>query len=206
MEEKNRLTLYSPTQAKRLGRFAVSHFSIAIVGAMLAIPVALILSGVNNEVLGYSVLLLGNVVAMSAYVFAGRLLAKSYCWGSLKNFSTGLLAFLFPALIAWAWGSLMLCVAQLPGRVAWDLVGLLLPVSFLCAFPSFLLVLSTLVLGILDGGLPNMIICMLLAGGLPPLLFLLGSIWGGRKNEQRAMQPKEGKEEPDGTQQRDATA
>lgn len=199
MEGKNGLNLCSPTQAERLGRFAASHFSIAMIGAMFAIPVALVLTEVNNEVLGYSVLLLGNVVAMFAYVFTGRLLAKSYCWASMKNFGTGLLAFLFPALIAWAWGGLMLCVAHLPGRIAWDFVGLLLPVSFLCAFPSFLFVFSSLVLGFLDGGLLNMILCMLLAGGLPPLLFLLGSVWGSKKAEQRAMNLDKEQEGSDGT-------
>ena len=47
---------------------------------------------------------------------------------------------------------------------------------------------------------------MVLVGGLPPLLFLLGSIWGSRRAERGAVLAKEESEVQNGTEQRDATA
>lgn len=199
MNEKKTRILYAPAHGKRLGRFAASHFVISGVGAILAIPTFFLLGTVNREVLSWIVLVLGELIALLAYVFFGGQAAKESGWTGPKNVWDGFLAFLFPALIAWAWGSLMLCFLALPGRFGWEIIGLFLPINFLGAFPSFLIVFSTLVLGFLDGGLPNMILCMLLAGGLPPLLFLLGSIWGSRKVEQRAMRAEKEQEGNDGT-------
>ena len=100
----------------------------------------------------------------------------------------------------------MLCCASRTGLDAYELVSILILANLFLAFPSLVMVVTSLVLGFLDGGLLNMIICMLFVGGLSPLMFLLGSIWGGKKNERRAMQSIAEKEKFDGTQQRDTTA
>ena len=205
--EKEERTLYNPTQGERLGQFASSHFTISFLGVAIAGSVGFVLVMVLSayEAL-LAVVILATILAMMAYVFAGARSAKICGWKRPKNAGAGVLAFLFPALIAWAWGSWVLCCISLPSR-DWAEVGFLLAVvSFVVALPSSLVVYLSLGLGFLDGGLLNMIFCMLLAGGLPPLLFLLGNIWGGRKAERCTVQPSEEKEAPDGTQQSDTTA
>lgn len=202
MEEKNRLTLHSPTQAERLGRFAVSHFVISVLGALLAMSVGyvLLILTSQSEVAMYIVLIVCSTGGMAAYAVAGFYSAETYRWSRPKKFKNGFLAFLFPALIAWAWGSLMLYCTSLSGVGGYRLVSGLLTVNVFVALPSLVMVVTSLVLGLLDGGLLNMIICMLLAGGLPPLMFLLGSIWGNRQIGCRAVQPNEETEVSDGTQ------
>jgi len=194
--------LHRPTQAERLGRFAVSHFVISVLGALLAMSVGYVLLVLTSqsEAAMYIVLVVCSAAGMAAYAAAGFYSAKTYGWNRPKNFMDGFLAFLFPALIAWAWGSMMLYCASQPGLNAYELVSALILANVFLALPSLIMVVTSLVLGLLDGGMLNMILCMLLVGGLPPLMFLLGSIWGGRKHEQRMVKPKEGKEEPDETQ------
>lgn len=186
MGEKASCTLHRPTQRERLGQFAASHFVISALGAVFAISVGLVffLVAAKSEQLMMVVLVLCSVIAMSTYVGAGFRSAKIYGWDRLNKFSDGFLAFLFPALIAWAWGTLILYCASRPGLDAYEIVSMLLLANIFVALPSLIMVITCLVLGLLDGGLPNMIICMLLAGGLPPLLYLLGSIWGSRKGKR----------------------
>ena len=93
----------------------------------------------------------------------------------------------------------MLYCASLSGKEAWSLLSTLLTVNFFAALPSLVMVAASLLLGLLDGGMLNMIVCMLLVGGLPPLLFLLGSIWGSPK-AARVKNPDNEQEGSDGTQ------
>ena len=202
MEKVNVPVLHDPTQRERLKQFAVSHFAISVLGALLAMSVGyvLLILTSQSEAAMYIVLIVCSVAGMAAYAVAGFYSAKTYGWHGPKNFIDGFLAFLFPALIAWAWGSLMLYCASQPGLDAYELVSALILANVFLALPSLVMVVTSLVLGFLDGGLLNMIVCMLVVGSLPPLMFLLGSIWGGRRNEQRAMRSTEEKETPDGTQ------
>ena len=202
MEKVNVPVLHDPTQRERLKQFAVSHFAISVLGALLAMSVGyvLLILTSQSEAAMYIVLIVCSVAGMAAYAVAGFYSAKTYRWHRPKNFIDGFLAFLFPALIAWAWGSLMLYCASQPGLDAYELVSALILANVFLALPSLVMVVTSLVLGFLDGGLLNMIVCMLVVGGLPPLMFLLGSIWGGRRNEQRAMRSTEEKEAPDKTQ------
>lgn len=202
MGEQKELNLYSPTQAERLGRFAVSHFVISVLGALLAMAVGflLLILASQSDVIMYVILIVCSFAGLAAYGVAGVQSAKTYQWGKPQNFMDGFLAFLFPALIAWAWGSLMLYCASQPGLDAYELVSALILANLFLALPSLLMVLTSLVLGLLDGGLLNMILCMLLAGSLPPLLFLLGSIWGSKKAERRAIDSDKKQEESNGTE------
>ena len=175
--------LHQPTQLDRLGQFAVSHFVLSFVSVAVVAPIGLLLV---HFVSAFEVLLAIEAavvfVLMLAYGFAGIRAARVCSWEKPNNTKAGFLAFLFPTLIAWGWGSLVLCCCFLSG--AWSGLGLLLAAgSLIAAFPSSLAVLFSLGVGFLDGGVLNMIVCILLVGGLPPLLFLLGSLWGSRRNE-----------------------
>lgn len=206
MEEKEKRTLHRPTQRERLGQFASGHFTISFAGVAIAGSVGFVLMmALNAYEARLTVVILAAILAMSVYAFAGARAAKICGWKRPKNIGAGTLAFLLPAWIAWAWGSLVLYCISVPGRDWAEMGFLLAAVSFVAALPSSLVVCFSLGLGFLDGGLLNMILCMLLAGGVPPLLFLLGSIWGSRKLEHYAEQPCVEKEVPDGTQ-RDTTS
>lgn len=197
MEEK---ILHQPTQLDRLGQFAASHFFISFAGAILAMTFGLLLVELigDFDVL-FSLIVVAAVVLMLAYGVAGVRTARVCGWSRPKHVGEGALAFLFPALIAWGWGSLVLCVSILPGRGWTGLGTALLMVSYFAAFPSFLAVLASFLPGFLDGGTWGLIFCMLLVGGLPPLLFALGSIWGSKKAEKSAKNSDKEQEESDGT-------
>lgn len=199
---------HRPSQRERFKWFAISHFVISVLGALLAMSVGyvLLILASQNEVAMYIVLIVGSVVGMAAYAVAGFYSAETYGWNRPKTFINGFLAFLFPALIAWAWGSLMLYCASSPGLDAYELVSALILANVFLALPSLVMVITSLVLGFLDGGLLNMIACMLLVGGLPPLMFLLGSMWGSKREERRVMNSKQKQEGSDGTKQCDTTA
>ena len=198
MEDKS---LHRPTQPERLGRFAVSHFAISVLGAFLAIAVGflLLVLAVQSVAVMQVILIVCSLAGLAAYAAAGAVTARTYQWGKPKSVLEGFFAFLFPSLIAWAWGSLMLYCASLSGKEAWSLLSTLLTVNFFAALPSLVMVAASLLLGLLDGGLLNIIVCMLLVGGLPPLLFLLGSIWGSQK-AARVKNPDNEQEGSDGTQ------
>lgn len=190
-----------PTQTERLGQFAAAHFVISLAGALAAMAIGLILVEVIGD---FDVLLtliaVAAVILILAYGAAGARAARVCGWEKPKGVASAVLAFLFPALIAWGWGSLVLCCSYFSGRGWAGAATALLMVSFFAAFPSFLAVLASHLLGFLDGGLLSMVLCMLLVGGLPPLLFLLGSILGGRKAACPAEQVREEKEVRDETE------
>lgn len=202
MEERNGLNLCSPTQAERLGTFASRHFLFSIMGSVVLVVGGLIGLELESQY-GYEVffalLIFANLLYLAIYILLGRWAAKEKGWVTPASFWEGGLAFLFPALIAWAWGGLVLGAATIPGSEGYELATAVIWISFIFASPSFLMVFTAFACGWMDGGLINMILCVLVVGGLPPLLFLLGSIWGGRKAERRAICAEEEQEGNDGT-------
>lgn len=193
--------LCCPTQTERLGQFAAAHFVISLAGALVAMVIGLILVEVigDFEVL-LALIAVAAAILMLAYGAAGARAARVCGWEKPKNVASAVQAFLFPALIAWGWGSLVLCCASLAGRGWASMASILLMLSFFAAFPSSLAVFALFGFGVLDGGSVSMVLCMLLVGGLPPLLFLLGSILGGRKAAWRAGQLREETEVRDGAE------
>ncbi len=188
MEEEQEIFLHKTTKSERLDGFAEGHFTISLVGAMIGLPAGLVLVGINCEALAFIVLPVLTAAAMMVYVYAGAYKARTCGWTVPKGIVEIGQAILLPALIAWAWGGLVLCCYLMSGDGWGSALVLLLPGSFLCAFPSFLLVFAALIFGFLDAGINNMILCVLLAGGLPPALFVLGSIFGVQKKQREVPQ------------------
>lgn len=201
--------LHRPGQWERLGAFAGSHFLFSIFGAVVLVVGGLIGLKLESQY-GYEVffalLIFANVLYLTVYVLLGRRAAVEQRWFAPASVREGILAFLFPALIAWAWGGLVLAAAEQAGLDSYYLATGMLWISLTLASPSFLMVFTATAFGWMDGGLLNMILCVLVVGGLPVLLFLLGSIWGSRKAEHGAVQQEKEKEVPDETQQRDTPA
>ena len=189
MEEK---LLYQPSQGERLGQFAAAHFVISLAGAVCAMSIGLVLVEVigDFEVL-LTLIAVAALLLMLAYGFAGVRAARVCGWEKPKNVKSAVLAFLLPALIAWGWGSLVLVCGSLMGRGWTSVASILLILSFFGAFPSSVSVFALLGFGVLDNGTVSMILHMLLVGGLPPLLFLLGSIWGSKKTVTCSDEEKE---------------
>ena len=161
----------------RLAGFAKSHFIISGVGFCLLLPVYAIASQ-DYRPQYFSLLVLMDIFLLLAYAAAGIWCAGKKRWGPFGSRNEGLLAFLDPALIAWGWGALVVLSLVLD---AWILMLLLFCASIFLASPSALMVL--LLLRISFFGWPGLILGAFLAGGLPPLLFFLGSLLGGKKND-----------------------
>lgn len=202
-------TLHRPGQWERLGAFAGSHFLFSIFGAVVLVVGGLIGLKLESQY-GYEVffalLIFANALYLTVYVLLGRQAAVERRWPAPAGVREGILAFLFPALIAWTWGGLVLAAAEQAGLDSYYLATGMLWISLTLASPSFLMVFTAFAFGWMDGGLLNMILCVLAVGGLPALLFLLGSIWGSRKAERGAALSEEEREVPDETQQRDTPA
>lgn len=204
MEENMERPAHKPTQGERLGAFASKHFLFSIMGSVVLVVGGLIgleLESQYGYEIFFALLVFANLLYLAIYILLGRWTAKEKGWIVPVSFWEGGLAFLIPALIAWAWGGLVLCTAMIPGLGGYGLATAAIWLSFILASPSFLMVFTAFACGWMDGGLINMVLCVLATGGLPPLLFLLGSIWGGRK----AVQSNE-EEVQDGAQQSDTTA
>lgn len=206
MEER---VLHRPGQWERLGAFAGSHFLFSIFGAVVLVVGGLIGLKLESQY-GYEVffalLIFANVLYLTVYVLLGRRAAVEQGWLAPASVGEGVLAFLLPALIAWVWGGLVLAACEQVGLESYYLATGMLWISLVLASPSFLMVFTAAAFGWMDGGVLNMILCVLVVGGLPPLLFLLGSIWGSRKVERCTVQPEEETEVQDETQQRDTNA
>ncbi len=175
MENKN---LEQTTRKERFKGFALSHFVISIVGFCVAYPAALLLSGSD---LFSAAAVAGTAALQLAYAFAGGWQARKRMWTRPRTFREGLWAFLAPALVAWGWAALVI------GSVSLPFVEVLFPLvfwgSFLLALPSSLLVFLILVFGsaLFEYSMvPGLLLTGFLAGAIPPLLFLLGSLWGSR--------------------------
>lgn len=178
---------------ERLSGFALSHFLISLFG-FLAGLVCLALDSVRFLEIAFCV---GAGILLLLYMAAGIYMAGEHKWSAPAVAREGFLAFLRPALIAWTWGGLLLTVSSFHQLNV--LSGAMIMASVALASPSVLVVLVSAMVGILDLGVPGYLIALLLAGGLPPLLFLLGSIWGSKKAE-RMKKTDNGQEGADGTQ------
>ena len=198
MENNENLEIQKPketTQKARFAGFAVSHFVISFVG----FAAGLILTP-SLETPPSFLFTVVAVVLFALYAIAGQGLARTKQWSFPRRFRDGAKAFLFPALIAWAWGALVV-VSLVIG--AWTLLMVEFFASAIFAFPSFYMVY--LFLGTAPGtelfGMEFLGICLcaFLAGGIPPLLFLLGSLLGSRKAVRCPVHRKE-KEDTDETQ------
>lgn len=166
----------------RLGAFAVSHFGISFIGLAAALPPILV-EGLSYE-RAFGILLALSVVLLAAYVPAGAVQARKKQWSRPQSFGEGLRYFLAPAAIAWGWGTLV-AVTILVGAVS--LLAAEFFITLLLASPAVLMFYLTVVLQ--DFGLNGWLWLaglILLAGGLPPLLFTLGSLWGSPYRKEAA--------------------
>ena len=182
------------TWQERLSGFALSHFLISMFGFVAGI-ICLALGSVKLLEIAFCV---GAGILLLLYVGAGFWMSREHSWNAPEGRKDSFLAFLRPALIAWTWGGLLLACAAL--RWLSELSFVMIMASIALASPSVLVVLVSAMVGILDLGVPGYLISLFLAGGLPPALFLLGSIWGSRKAGRCVAPPSEEKGELDGKQ------
>ena len=164
----------------RLAGFAISHFAISGIGFAASLFVfALSTQSAEGFLYRHSVwLILGDALLLLLYAGAGYWCAREKRWGPFGSRNEGLWAFLDPALIAWGWGALVVFSLALD---AWILMLFLFCASLFLASPSSILVLLVIVYW--PSGWVGLPVWALLAGGLPPLLFFLGSLLGGKKND-----------------------
>ncbi len=162
----------------RLMGFTKSHFVISAFGLAAVILLFLFSAFISY----FFVFVLVEIVLLAMYVLAGIYCAKKEPWELPRSVIAGIWEFLKPALIAWGWAALVIVSLLMD---SWDLLGIFFFGSLLFAAPSFLMVYIALVFGCFDGGLiPALCLWGFLAGGIPPLLFTLGSLWGGRKKKK----------------------
>lgn len=188
MGQNKAMQLCVPTQGQRFKWFAISHFTISIIGVMGAF-LSTVLDGAM-----VAVLLLWEVVLLALYTGAGVWIARKRGWNKPQSVRDGIRAFLSPTLVAWLWGGIFLVFLCVPGLMsgmgdAGDIlaIGLMYSLLFL-AFPSSG---AFIILVLLVGGLEAdftaewmlFFVYMLIVGAVPPGLFLLGSILGGRRTE-----------------------
>lgn len=186
MEHSKEIQLRDPTHGERFKWFAISHFTISIIGIIGAL-----LSTVFDGAM-IAVLFLWEAVLLVLYVFAGIWVTRKRSWSKPANTQEGIRAFLSPALIAWVWGGIFLVFLCIPGVMSslgdtGDIIAVVLMYSLLfLAFPSSAaFIMLTLFVGGLDANFtaewPLFFVYMLIVGAVPPGLFLLGSVLGVRK-------------------------
>ena len=177
---ENEIRLNTPETDKtrremRLAAFAKSHFIISGVGFAAAV-VLFALTTVLPSFLDFWIPVAAEIVLLVFYAIAGFWHARKNRW-KFSCFREGLWAFLDPALIAWGWAALVLLSLFLN---VWPLLSFVFIASAFLASPSFLMVLLALTGSLLVGEW-GFVLWAVLAGGIPPLLFFLGSLWGSRK-------------------------
>lgn len=185
MEHSKEIQLRNPAQGERFKWFAISHFSISIIGIIGAF-LSTVLDGAM-----IAVLFLWEAVLLALYAVAGVWVARKRNWNKPQRTRDGVCAFLSPTLVAWAWGGLLL-LSTVPmfklrlGDVG-DILAIVLMYSLLfLAFPSSAaFIMLTLFVGGLDANFTAewllFFVYMLIVGAVPPGLFLLGSVLGVRK-------------------------
>ena len=185
MEHSKEIQLRNPSQGERFKWFAISHFSISIIGIIGAF-LSTVLDGAM-----IAVLFLWEAVLLALYAVAGVWVARKRNWNKPQRTLDGVCAFLSPTLVAWAWGGLLL-LSTVPmfklrlGDVG-DILAIVLMYSLLfLAFPSSAaFIMLTLFVGGLDANFTAewllFFVYMLIVGAVPPGLFLLGSVLGVRK-------------------------
>lgn len=159
----------------RFGMFAVAHilwsllcsaFAVRLIGGTKLWPACV-----------------AAVVMMLVYFFLGWVVAH-FCRWSVPNGSQSLWAVFLPAGIAWGWaGSVAFCLYGSTGLIG--IAAVLGTPAFLLASPSLLFVQVFMqAVGKLFGRgdvLTWLGVSIFFAGLLPPLLFHLGSLCGGKK-------------------------
>lgn len=186
MEHNKAMQLRSPSQGERFKWFAISHFSISSIG-VIGMFASTLLDGAM-----LAALFLWEGVLLALYVFAGAWIARKRVWCKPQRARDGVQAFLFPTLAAWIWGGLFLVFLCTPGLMtdmgdAGVIIAFILMYSLLfLAFPSsggFIMLI--LFVGGLDANFTAerllFFVYLLIVGAVPPLLFLLGSVFGARK-------------------------
>lgn len=171
------------TQTRRFCAFALNHFLISVVSA----PLGLLLFVGWAELLetteaAWWIAIAFDICLMLAYALAGAWVARRQRWEPPRSIWAALWSLVAPMLVAWAWEALVLVGADLE----WVTVSYYaLMVAVPLAFPSFLFVLLGLMGGIWWGeGGWEFYLMAFLAGGLPPLLFWLGSLWGAKNRRE----------------------
>ena len=175
MENEIRLNVPKLDKSRRemrLAAFAKSHFVISGIGFALG----LVLIAVSTLFPHFVAFAVAEMILLAFYAIAGFWHARTKRW-EFTCFREALWAFLDPALIAWGWAALVLASLFLD---VWPLLSFVFIASAFLASPSFLMVLLALTGSLLVGEW-GFVLWALLAGGVPPLLFFLGSLWGSRK-------------------------
>ena len=175
----------------RLAGFAKSHFIVSGIGFLVLLPLY-VLSSQGGMIRSHwcAVFIPVACILMLGYALAGFLSGRKNQWGPFADWKEGLGAFLDPALIAWGWAVLVVLSLFLN---AWALMLILFFASLFLASPSSLLVLLVISSPTLQSGWLGFFLAAFLAGGLPPLLFFLGSLLSGKRNartEDSAEQPE----------------
>ncbi len=159
----------------RLAGFAKSHFIISGIGFFVLLPLYALFSQSDQWC---AVFVPVACILMLGYAFAGFQCGRKNQWGPFGGWKEGLWPFLDPALIAWGWAVLVVLSLFLN---AWALMLILFFASMLLASPSSLLVLLVISSPTLQSGWLGFFLAAFLAGGLPPLLFFLGSLLAGKR-------------------------
>lgn len=187
MKHNSGIPMRDPTQGERFKWFAISHFSISVLG---------VIGAFGSTALGgamVAVIFLWEGVLLALYAIAGVWIARRQGWDRPRGFREGVRAFLSPTLVAWIWGGIFLLFLCVPGLMsgmgdAGDILAMILIYSLLfLAFPSSCgFIMLTLLVGGLEADFtvqwPLFFVYMLVVGAVPPGLFLLGSVLGGRKS------------------------
>ena len=182
---------------ERFGLFAASHVLISILTLMLFIVLMGISSIINDAVVFLLILL--ELLALAGYWGMGAYLARHRQWTDFSGPKEFWSAMLRPAVIAWLWGGVLLSIFFLFGFSLWEsamaelwsnLSAAMVWISVVLCAPSSLMVLLWFALGISQTWPSwSLAVMLLLAGGLPPLLFTLGSAWGSGSTDKRPKGP-----------------
>ena len=182
---------------ERFGWFAASHVLISILTLMLFI-VLMGISSIINDAMVFLLILL-ELLALAGYWGMGAYLARHRQWTDFSGPKEFWSAMLRPAVIAWLWGGVLLSIFFLFGFSLWEsamaelwsnLSAAMVWISVVLCAPSSLMVLLWFALGISQTWPSwSLAVMLLLAGGLPPLLFTLGSAWGSGSKDKRPKGP-----------------
>lgn len=182
---------------ERFGWFAASHVLISILTLILFI-VLLGTSSIINDAVVFLLILL-ELLALAGYWGIGVYLARHRQWTDFSGPKEFWGAMLRPAVIAWLWGGVLLSIFFLFGFSLWEsamaelwshLSAAMVWISVVLCAPSSLMVLLWFALGISQTWPSwSLAVMLLLAGGLPPLLFTLGSAWGSGSKDKRPKGP-----------------
>ncbi|MBM6938401.1 hypothetical protein H7U37_07660 [Pseudoflavonifractor phocaeensis] len=178
---------------RRFGWFAASHVLVSLL-TLLFFMVLLGMSSIMNDEWMFLLIFL-ELLALWGYWGMGAYLARHRGWAAFSGPKEFCGAMLRPAVIAWLWGGAVLAMVfgigfYLPEGAAADILattgGIIAWVSVVLCAPSSLLVLLWFAFGVSQTWAAwSLAVLLLLAGGLPPLLFTLGSAWGSAAPDRR---------------------